>query len=729
MLATVFAFLFLRTSFLRAQEKEQIALSAPEMNTASGIFAGKCAVCHGADGEGFDLRTNLTDDIWNHGARLTDIERTIREGVPGTMMRPQGDALKGAEIALLAKYVKLFGQRSHANVEAPAGGEASKLTDRVAAQLPASGKGKALEQPNLIDEYIFGKMKTDRIPHAELSTDTEFMRRVYLDLWGRLPDTDVTKPIELVDLQVSLPNRYTVQKFIADSDPEKRNKLIDHLLGLDYADMPVEDDTTDRKGPWLVERPFVSKWTLFFEDFFRSGEKVFNEYVYDVVKYNVPYDYVVRDMLTVSSLFRLTSGPANFLLKYEVPGVRDTDTMHEDTCDEIAIGATKLFAGVNLECVSCHDGARHLEKINVWLSKRKRVDLWRQAAFFGNLRIGRPGQDTNLMLIDGPPAPLAGAWKEEVPNFTFTSPPTTFGGPGYRVEAPSVLRPPRDKNASVYPEFILNKERPVSGVNPRTEFARLLTSDPQFAKVAVNLIWSKLMTVGIVDPPFDWDLDRQDSKNPPPAPWTVQPSHPELLDALGRDFQQHQYDLRYLMRLICRSKAYQLSSRFDGNYKPEYDRYYARKLVRRLSAEEIYDAIAKATNVFGHGVTFVMDQNGTPDLELSRFLDLFGRSNRSTRQPSAEGSLLQASLLLNSDLVKKKVLAATKGSRVGTLLSKTPPLSNKQLVQELYLATLSRYPTDGELQKAVAHVERYRDKGVEDLQWALINSLEFMVNH
>ena len=80
--------------------------------------------------------------------------------------------------------------------------------------------------------------------------------------------------------------------------------------------------------------------------------------------------------------------------------------------------------------------------------------------------------------------------------------------------------------------------------------------------------------------------------NPPPAPWTIQPSHPELLDALARDFQDHNFGLRYLMRTICRSKAYQLSSRFSGEYKPEYDRYYARKLVRRLSAEEIYDAIS-----------------------------------------------------------------------------------------------------------------------------------------
>jgi len=237
------------------------------------------------------------------------------------------------------------------------------------------------------------------------------------------------------------------------------------------------------------------------------------------------------------------------------------------------------------------------------------------------------------------------------------------------------------------------------------------------------------MTVGIVDPPFEWDLDRQDPENPPPAPWTIQPSHPELLDALARDFQDHNFELRYLMRTICRSKAYQLSSRFSGEYKPEYDRYYARKLVRRLSAEEIYDAIVKATNVFGNNVKFVMEQDGLPDAELKRFLSFFGQSNRATTQPDTKGSIIQASLILNSELVNKKLLASTEGSRVNMLLKKDPPLNNHELVEELFLATLSRFPTAREMAESVSHVEKYRNQGVEDLQWALMNNLEFIVNY
>jgi hypothetical protein len=258
----------------------------------------------------------------------------------------------------------------------------------------------------------------------------------------------------------------------------------------------------------------------------------------------------------------------------------------------------------------------------------------------------------------------------------------------------------------------------------------MITSHPQFAKATVNLFWSKLKTVGIVDPPFGWDLDRQDPENPPPAPWTVQPSHPELLDALARDFQKHNYDLRHLLRTICRSNAYQLSSRLDKDYKPDVDRYYARKLVRRLSAEEIYDAIVMATGVTGNGVGYIMDTGSPPgDAELKRFLDFFGQSNRITKQAESKGSIIQASLMMNSDLIKRKVLAATEGSRVRGLLNRQPPASNREVVEELFLATLSRFPTEQESATSVRHIEHYRGQGVEDLQWALINKLEFIVNY
>ena len=142
-----------------------------------------------------------------------------------------------------------------------------------------------------------------------------------------------------------------------------------------------------------MEKPFLSKWTYFFGDLFRNGPQgnaeQFREYINLFLKYNLPYDYVVREMLTAKAITGKINGATGFLLRNQVDGLRCADVMHEDTCDEIALNATKIFLGVNMECVSCHDGAEHIEDINLWLSKVKRVEFWRQAAFFSNIRIFR----------------------------------------------------------------------------------------------------------------------------------------------------------------------------------------------------------------------------------------------------------------------------------------------------------------------------------------------------
>ena len=604
------------------------------------------------------------------------------------------------------------------------------LTNQVATHLKGGPSPKVVRK-NFIDDYIFGKMEQQGIPHAPLSTDEEFFRRIHLDLWGRIPDSQ------------------EVRKFLKDNDPNKRDKLIDHMLGLDHpwedfskrkdydpqnpAVLQAERDLNET-GPWQVDKAFVARWSYWFSDLFRNtsafladGRNAFYHYIYDSLRINVPYDKFVTDMLTATTIAARDSGPVNLLLRDYVGDDKvDGYVMHEDTLDEIAISTAKYFLGVNMECVSCHDGAGHLEPINLWLSRRKRPELWRQAAFFGNIRIFRPTLgDDNFALLEGPPL-------EKYVQFR-------MGGGGYNPQAPSAVRPARYK-VNVSPQFILNGEKPETGRNPRQEFARILTSQPQFAKATVNMIWAELMGVGIVDPPFGWDLARQDPKNPPPSPWTVQPTHPELLEALAQDFREHNFDLRYLMALITKSSAYQLSSRFPGEWKEGYSRYYARRPVRRLPAEMIFDGICKATNVFenlaikgtSETVHYVLETYSNEDIadhSLKDFLHYFGQSERKVDAPITDGSIIQATLLVNSDIVKKRVLASTEGSRVSALLKKTPALSNDEIVDELFLSTLSRFPTDKERAICVGQLERRRDRGVEEIQWALLNKREFLFNY
>ena len=654
-----------------------LELSKSQHKFAAEVFASKCAACHEKDGSGKSTSLNLIDELWQHGSSLEKIAAVIGDGVADTDMPAQSDHFDEAEIITLAIYVKLLANGLHTQPPSSPLADATQRPNRDAQSLtplfvapyhPTETDGA--EQ--IIDRHIFGALEKAGILPADSCTDSEFIRRVYLDLWGRLPDAA------------------QVREFLADESSGKRHKLIDHLLGFDFLE---QSGQLDYKGPWLVKKPFLDKWTYFFGDLFRNGQQgnaqQFHDYISTFLRFNIPYDYVVTDMLTATAITGQSSGVAGFLTRHEVDGLRCADVMHEDMCDEIALHTTRLFLGVNLECVSCHDGRGHVDDLNLYLSKRKRVEFWRQASFFGNLRVFRAslaGQE--FTLLDGPPLRPENIWQGKIDKYDSNNPLTRFGGLGYRLDAPSVLRVPRDTEANVFPEFYLTKEIPAENINPRHEYARMLTTHPQFAKTTVNLFWSKFMTTGIVEPVFGWDLDRQDPANPPPEPWTIQPSHPALLTELAEWFRKTRYDLRLLMRAIVRSRAYQMSSRPAGEPTPTGDRLYARKLVRRLDAEEIYDALAKSTNVFGHGIKFALEQVSPPgDHEIKQFLDFFGQNNRMMRLADTSVTAVQAALLMNSDLVKNKISANTEGSLVHELTHNDHPMSPANIVDELFVNT------------------------------------------
>ena len=576
----------------------------------------------------------------------------------------------------------------------------SALTEEVSRHLPPAARAE-VKRKNYIDDYIFGKMDRDHIPHALLATDLEFLRRVYLDLTGRVPEPDA------------------IRAFLNDTDPQKRDKLIDSLV-------------EPHRYAFAENDPFVDRWTYWLNDLYSNtpselgvaGRNIFYDYIRTCIRIDVPYDRMVREMLTASAVTNWFSGPANFLTRFHVDDALN-QVSHEDSCDEMAIATSKILLGLNLECVSCHNGAGHLEKINLWLSRRERAQLWQEAAFFGQLSVYRPPpRRQEFTRVELPEGYDAEAYPVKVKL-------------GYDVNAPSFVRMPRWP-ADVSPAFLLTGEKPHPGESLREALARMITSNPQFARATVNYLWAELMGVGIVDPPYDFDLARQYATQKFPAPWTVQPTDPELLDALAKDYVAHHYSLRYLVKLITKSSAYQLSSVFEGHWKPDYARYYARHFVRRLSAEELIDAISQSTQVFPEikvggtdiKVKYVMQTRSPEDLDgdLGRFVGSFGQSNRSRAMKTLQGNMNQAALLLNSKIVKDKV-QATPGSRLHKLLTHDPPLTNEQLVDELFLAALSRFPTPHEKQVAVSQVEKYRNAGAEDLLWALFNKLDFIFNY
>ena len=560
------------------------------------------------------------------------------------------------------------------------------VTERVAHSLPAaSGSSSSPLAPrNFIDRHVFAKMTRDGVPHAGLTADGEFLRRVSLDLTGRIPSTS------------------QIREFEADRDPAKRDKTIDRLL---------------------ESEEFVDKWAYFFMDVFRAngkmgrGQNLFHYWMKENLRVDRSYGEVAREIIASSAKSNHVVAASSLIAREHVQGKpqpddgKDLEMVQQlDTHDELNVLYGKTFLGINLSCISCHDGKGHLEKVNVDLSQRRRSDFYRNASFMGNTRYlmywehGKP-QSGEFMIDDG--------------------------NPGYNTKGASMIRVPRFGGASD-PAFFLTGEKPRPGVEPRVELGRMLTAHPQFDRATANMFWWRMMGLGIVEPYDEFDLARQNPKTVP-AGWELQPSHPELLEELGADFRQSGHSIKHLLRTICRSNAYQLSARFDGEWKDSYSRYFARKLVRMLTAEELHDAITTATDRPGsfklgdQPKQMAMQLSGpSGNGDLKYFMQTFGQSNRSNPPRALQGSPLQPLLLMQSPVVNDRVLAK-KDSRVERLLASYK--DDARVVDEMFLATLSRKPTAGEAGLAVAALGRNRTEGAQNLQWALVNLTEFFFNY
>ncbi|MDB5391280.1 MAG: hypothetical protein JWM11_6926, partial [Planctomycetaceae bacterium] len=214
---------------------------------------------------------------------------------------------------------------------------------------------------------------------------------------------------------------------------------------------------------------------------------------------------------------------------------------------------------------------------------------------------------------------------------------------------------------------------------------------------------------------------------------TNPPSNPELLDALAKDFIDHKFDMRHMIRQIVTSRTYQLDSLpTDGN---KYDQQnYARFYARRLVSEVFHDAVGQAT---GSRSRFDNMASTSRAIDLphegfgSYFLDTFDRPRRVTGcecERSSNATLGQVLLLANSDEVENKI--GDGNGRVAVLIKDKK--TDAECIEELYLATLGRAALPNELTKTTGFLIQHkaeRQQALEDVLWSLLNSKEFMFNH
>ena len=564
------------------------------------------------------------------------------------------------------------------------------------------------QQTGSIDSYIFGALKANNITPAPQTTDWEFIRRVTLDLTGRIPT----------------PSR--VAQFVADPTPNKRANLINELMATPQ---------------------WVDKWTMFYGDLFQNtavknttglnrfpqGRNAFYQWIKDSLTNNKPYNQMAMELITTASLNSFTDGRINYLIGGVVTG-----GPRQDITDQMTANTFDTFLGItHVNCLLCHNGRGHLDQLSLWGSQTTRYQGWQLASFLSHT------QAKTVNLTSGTTTTTVWTLADNTPGYTTDYALNTKTG-----NRPARVAPAGCQSGQpcyyVAPTYIFNGSAPVAGENYRAALARNITGDFQFARAAVNYLWAYFFGQGLVDPPDTFDPMRLDPNNPPPAPWTLQPSNPQLLNALAQHFINSGYNLKAIMAEIVNSSAYQLSSRYTGQWDPTWQPYFARKYVRRLWAEEVHDAITQSSGMIpSYTVSGFTDQGfpnpsyamQLPDVAINTnngganaVLNSFLRGNRDDQPRKQDGSILQALTLMNNQFVEARLTAS--GTTASPLIANNLTLANPDLINTLYLNILSRLPSSDEMTKAQAALGgSNRTAAVQDLVWSLYNKVDFVFNY
>jgi hypothetical protein len=531
------------------------------------------------------------------------------------------------------------------------------LTGLIAvAREPAAPSSKSDRQPasdlvQRIDRYLAERWSEAKVSPAEPADDAEFLRRIYLDLAGRIPTIEEART------------------FLDSKSPNRRAEKVEELLA----------------SPRYVAH-FTNVWRALLipeagNNFqVRLQQGTFEAWLKDQVAKNAGYDQLARGIITSPLSNRgfpfggAEPSPLTFYLAKEFKP------------ENLAASTARVFLGISAECAQCH---------NHPFAEWKREQFWGFAAFFSGVKSNRL-QD---FLLPG---------QEEATK--------------HEISMPGADKP-------VQAKFLDGKE-PDWKATPtsRANLADWMTSptNPYFARAAVNRIWAYFFGSGLIEP-----LNEMVGG----APTTGQP---ELLDLIAKEFVAHKFDVKFLIRTITATRAYQRSSAGPKATPPE-PTFFNRMPLRGLTGEQLFDSVAVATGY--------RDSGGSDDL-ISGLLG-GGRSGRSEfltrfalgdRAAESQTSILQALSLMNGKVIADATTLA-KSEQLAAVVD-SPFFNTAGRVEALYLATLSRKPSPKESERAIEFVRGATKKAAEDdakqkayadaladLFWALLNNPEFVVNH
>lgn len=583
----------------------------------------------------------------------------------------------------------------------------------------ASTRSKALASAAKVDQLIEANYAKYKVTPNPMASDEQFVRRVYLDLIG------------------TIPTYKQVRAFVANSDSEKKSKLIDVLLSQEgyssnfynyWADiLRLKDNQITNNVPG---RPYC-------------------EWVKESLETNKPYDEFVYEMITADG--KVWDNPASGYI------LRDSG-MPLDAMNN----TVRVFLGTQIGCAQCHN-----HPFDRWTQK----EFYEMAAFtFGTAT--RRGAGDKKFGGGNVVNKLRDDMKKVDDKFD--------GGGKYNKFLIGNLFEVYDNNAKlalphdyqyddgkpkqqIAPKTIFGPPAKIEkGESPRVAFAKWLTSpeNPRFAKTIANRLWKRSFGVGQIEPVDDI---KDDSK----------PENPELLDFLTSEMVRVKFDLKEYLRIVCNTKAYQREAT-HAEVTPGDEYHFPGPVLRRMTAEQVWDSFitlavmkpdeyqkeparveAKLLNVDLSKATaeMIYEHNkelGSSEIKKSRdarnkpysykgqllvraselpspqppghFLRQFGQSDREAIEVSSEdGSVPQVLQMFNGPITHMLL-------EPESLMYKnvTSERSSEGRVEVIFQSILSRRPTQAERATALAEVKAHGDAGYGNVIWALVNTREFL---
>lgn len=518
-----------------------------------------------------------------------------------------------------------------------------------AAQKPR--KSKPSLGPPLPSEALTKQINTLLADHWESvgiepvgrSSDAEFLRRVYLDLIGRIPTVGEAR-------------QFLESTGEVGATSAERAALVDDLLA-------SRDHATHLAAVW---RRGLIPAAVDLGPY--GGPEKLDEWLADRFQKNLPYDELASELLLAEGRIS-ESGPLLFYAATKM------------NAEEIASQTSRTFLGMQIDCAMCHD--------HLFDDRLTQEDFWGFAALFA--QISRPRGKIEIV---SPVMRVHDNRRGEV-----TLPDT------------DIIIPPRLPLSDVVVDMS------DSAPPRRQQFVDWLV-DPhnaQFSQATVNRVWAHLFGRGLVEP-----VDDIRPENPAVVP--------ELFDLLGKDFARSGFDMRRLLRQIVLSDAYGLTSE-SADDEPARPLVFAQMNIKSLTAEQLHDCIAVATRTAA--------VNGPNQMGLVRF----GNSSRDAfislfeapggKPVDFHAGIPQALTLMHGGLTD----AATQFSTSGLLKSINAPFfSDDQRIETLFLATLSRLPSESERGQMRSYLSDADESEIRlsrlgDMLWALLNAAEFTLNH